>query len=69
MMASLEECARFEALYNIDEQIYATHNVCTHAKALLSDGWLDHDAIKGPLHGGRFGVKTGKGLGPPMSVT
>jgi len=29
------------ALYNIDGQIYATHNICTHAQALLSEGWLD----------------------------
>jgi naphthalene 1,2-dioxygenase system ferredoxin subunit len=54
------------ALYNIDGQIYATHNVCTHANALLSDGWLDGDVIECPLHGGRFEVQTGKGLGPPI---
>jgi naphthalene 1,2-dioxygenase ferredoxin component len=54
------------ALYNIDGQIYATHNICTHANALLSDGWLDDDVIECPLHGGRFEVKTGKGLGPPI---
>lgn len=54
------------AIYNVDGQIYATHNVCTHANALLSDGWLDNDVIECPLHGGRFEVKTGKGLGPPI---
>ena len=54
------------ALYNVDGQIYATHNVCTHANALLSNGWLDGDIIECPLHGGRFEVKTGKGLGPPI---
>lgn len=55
------------ALYNIDGQIYATHNTCTHAHALLSDGWLEGDIIECPLHGGRFEVKTGKGLGAPIS--
>jgi nitrite reductase/ring-hydroxylating ferredoxin subunit len=54
------------ALYNIDGQIYATHNVCTHADALLSNGWLEGDVVECPLHGGRFEVKTGKGLGPPI---
>jgi naphthalene 1,2-dioxygenase ferredoxin component len=54
------------ALYNIGGQIYATHNVCTHADALLSNGWLDGDIIECPLHGGRFEVKSGKGLGPPI---
>jgi naphthalene 1,2-dioxygenase ferredoxin component len=54
------------ALYNIDGEFFATSNVCTHAFALLSDGWLDGDVIECPLHGGRFEVKTGKGLGPPI---
>jgi naphthalene 1,2-dioxygenase system ferredoxin subunit len=54
------------ALYGVDGDIYATDNVCTHAFALLSDGWLDGDVIECPLHAGRFEVKTGKGLGPPI---
>lgn len=54
------------ALYNIDGQFYATHNVCTHALALLSEGWLEGEVIECPLHGGRFEVKTGKGLGAPI---
>ena len=55
------------ALYNIDGEIFATHNICTHAHALLSDGWLDGDIIECPLHGGRFEAKTGKGLGAPIA--
>ena len=54
------------ALYNVDGAIYATDNVCTHAFALLTDGWLDGDCIECPLHAGRFNVKTGKALGPPV---
>jgi naphthalene 1,2-dioxygenase ferredoxin component len=54
------------ALYNIDGEIYATDNVCTHAFAMLSDGWLDGDCIECPLHAGRFEVRTGKALGPPV---
>ncbi len=55
------------ALYNIDGEIFATHNLCTHAHALLSDGWLEGDIIECPLHGGRFEAKTGKGLGAPIT--
>jgi nitrite reductase/ring-hydroxylating ferredoxin subunit len=55
------------ALYNVDGEIYATHNVCTHAQALLSDGWLEGDVIECPLHGGRFEIRTGKGLGAPIT--
>jgi naphthalene 1,2-dioxygenase system ferredoxin subunit len=55
------------ALYSIDGQIYATDNICTHAHAHLSDGWLEDDIIECPLHGGRFEVKSGKGLGAPIT--
>ena len=54
------------ALYNLDGTIYATDNVCTHAFAMLTDGWLDGEVIECPLHAGRFEIKTGKGLGPPI---
>jgi nitrite reductase/ring-hydroxylating ferredoxin subunit len=54
------------ALYNVAGKIYATDNICSHAFALLSDGWLDGVEIECPLHAGRFDVTTGKGLGPPI---
>ena len=54
------------ALYNIKGEIYATDNLCTHAFAFLSDGWLDGEEVECPLHAGRFEIKTGKGLGPPI---
>jgi naphthalene 1,2-dioxygenase system ferredoxin subunit len=54
------------AVYNVEGALYATSNVCTHAMAFLSDGWLDGDVIECPLHAGRFEVKTGKALGPPV---
>ena len=55
------------ALYDLDGEIYATDNLCTHAFALLSQGWLDGDVIECPLHGGRFDVKTGKALCLPVT--
>src|SRR5258705_13434962 len=54
------------ALYNVDGEIYATDNTCTHAFAMLTDGFLDGDIIECPLHGGCFKVKTGEGMGPPV---
>src|SRR5438445_3893862 len=54
------------ALYNLGGEIFATSNICTHAFALLSDGWLDGEVIECPLHAGRFNVRTGKALGPPV---
>ena len=54
------------ALYNVAGRIHATDNVCTHAFAVLTDGWLDGTEIECPLHAGRFDVTSGKGLGPPI---
>lgn len=54
------------AVYNVDGEIYASHNICTHAHAFMSDGWLEGDILECPLHGGRFEAKTGRGLGAPI---
>jgi nitrite reductase/ring-hydroxylating ferredoxin subunit len=55
------------AIYNVDGEIYATDNMCTHAFAVLTDGFLDGDIIECPLHGGCFKVQTGEGQGSPIS--
>lgn len=56
------------ALYNIRGDIFATDNVCTHAYALLTDGWLDDAIVECPLHGGQFNVCTGKAICSPAEV-
>jgi nitrite reductase/ring-hydroxylating ferredoxin subunit len=53
------------ALYWVDETVYATHNICTHAFARLSEGYLDGDCIECPIHQALFSVKTGEALSPP----
>ncbi|HEV8028806.1 MAG TPA: non-heme iron oxygenase ferredoxin subunit [Stellaceae bacterium] len=65
-MLGVSAAGREIALYDVGGQVYATDNVCTHAFAMLTDGWLDGDEIECPLHGGRFNVISGKGLGPPI---
>ncbi|WP_312797813.1 non-heme iron oxygenase ferredoxin subunit [Tianweitania sp.] len=55
-------------LYRIEGACYATSNVCTHAFALLSDGWLDDNVIECPLHGAQFDVTTGRVLCGPATV-
>jgi nitrite reductase/ring-hydroxylating ferredoxin subunit len=54
------------AIYNVDGKLYATDDVCPHAYAHLSDGWLEGNVIECPLHAGQFDVTCGKGLGPPI---
>jgi naphthalene 1,2-dioxygenase system ferredoxin subunit len=55
------------ALYDLDGEVFATDNICTHAYARLSDGWLDRGEIECPLHAGRFDVRTGKATAPPCT--
>ena len=55
------------ALYDLDGMLYATDDICTHAYARLSDGWLDRGEIECPLHAGRFDVKSGKATAPPCT--
>ena len=52
------------ALCNVDGEFHAFEDICTHQFAYLSDGGLEGDKIKCPLHGARFDVTTGR----PQSV-
>jgi naphthalene 1,2-dioxygenase system ferredoxin subunit len=55
------------AIYRVGGEIYATDNACTHAFALLSNGFLEGFEIECPLHFGRFDIRTGEGLCAPIS--
>jgi 3-phenylpropionate/trans-cinnamate dioxygenase ferredoxin subunit len=48
------------ALCNVEGEIYAIANVCTHDEGPLGDGYLLGDEIECPRHGARFNVKTGE---------
>jgi nitrite reductase/ring-hydroxylating ferredoxin subunit len=53
------------ALCNVDGALYAFEDVCTHQFAYLSEGRLEGDQIKCPLHGAKFDVKTGEAKSLP----
>ncbi len=53
------------ALYLVNGAYRATANICSHAYALLSDGFLDEYQIECPLHAARFDIRTGRALGGP----
>ena len=63
----VEVAGRSIALYDVEGSVFATDNICTHAYARLSDGWLDGELIECPLHAARFDVRTGKVLDPPAT--
>jgi nitrite reductase/ring-hydroxylating ferredoxin subunit len=63
----VESGGRSIAIYDCDGELFATDNICTHAYACLSDGWLDGTTIECPLHAARFDVRTGEVLDPPAT--
>ena len=48
------------ALCNVDGQIYAIADVCTHDDGPLGEGYLLGEEIECPRHGARFNVKSGE---------
>lgn len=60
------ECAgRSLALSNVDGELYAIDNVCTHDNGPLGEGRLQRGRIICPRHGAAFDAKTGKVLSLP----
>lgn len=53
------------ALYRVEGSYYATQDTCTHAKASLSEGFLNGDCIECPLHEALFHIPSGKLISGP----
>lgn len=54
------------ALFNLGGEFYATDDICTHAYASLSEGYVEDGCVECPLHAGLFDIKTGKAMGVPV---
>ena len=52
-------------IYQIDNEYYAIDDICPHAYALLSQGFVDEDEVECPLHNAVFNIKTGKCIKEP----
>ena len=55
------------ALYRLANEVFATAGICTHAMALLSDGFVEDGKIECPLHQGQFDIRSGKALCAPAT--
>jgi naphthalene 1,2-dioxygenase system ferredoxin subunit len=55
------------AVFNVAGRFYATSDICTHAHAHLSAGYIDGDIVECPLHQGRFHIPTGKAISAPVT--
>lgn len=47
-------------LANVDGEIFAVENMCSHEDASLYNGALKGRCVECPLHGSHFDLKTGK---------
>jgi nitrite reductase/ring-hydroxylating ferredoxin subunit len=55
------------AVYNVDGIVYATAEICTHAKQSLTEGELEGHEVMCPAHWATFDVRTGAALCFPAS--
>lgn len=55
------------AIYNVEGEIFATDNICTHGNAKLCDGFLDGYKIECSLHQGEFDIRSGKACTSPLT--
>lgn len=53
------------AVYNIDGQLYAIEDVCTHDGGDLAGGEVFGFEVECPRHGARFDLRTGAVTAPP----
>ena len=53
------------AVFNIDGELYAIEDICTHDGEELTGGPIDGSQIICPRHGARFCLRPGAALTPP----
>lgn len=56
------------AVFHVAGTFYAVADLCTHAVASMSEGYVDDDGtVECPIHAARFCLKTGKALCLPAT--
>ena len=55
-------------IMNVNGEIYAIEDVCTHDNGPLGEGEIEDDEIICPRHGARFNIQTGEVLTLPAVV-
>ena len=52
-------------IFNVDGNIYAIGDICTHDNGPLGDGELENHKVICPRHGARFDIRSGEALTLP----
>lgn len=53
------------AIFQVSDVYHALDDICPHAYALMSDGFVEGDTIECPLHGAIFHIPTGRCMAAP----
>jgi 3-phenylpropionate/trans-cinnamate dioxygenase ferredoxin component len=53
------------AVFNLDGELFAIADICTHDGGELASGKCEGDQIICPRHGARFCIRDGRALTPP----
>jgi len=53
------------AVFNLEGELFAIEDVCTHDGGELASGKCEGDVIICPRHGARFCIRDGRVLSPP----
>jgi 3-phenylpropionate/trans-cinnamate dioxygenase ferredoxin subunit len=56
------------AVFNVDGELFAIDDTCTHQDASLADGWVEGCAVECPLHAACFDLRTGMPSGLPAKL-
>ena len=67
-MIAVEVADEQVLLVNVNGNIHALDDICTHAYASMSEGDLRDDEVECPLHGGAFNCITGTPTNPPANT-
>ena len=54
-------------LGNVDGELLAISDICSHEYIELHEGWLEGDCVECPQHGSRFSMRTGAVSGLPAT--
>src|SRR5919108_3004728 len=55
------------AVFNVDGELLAIDDTCTHQDASLADGWVEGCFVECPLHSSQFDLRTGDPHAPPAT--
>lgn len=53
------------ALFNLDNEVYAIDDECSHAGGSLAEGEINDTTVTCPWHGAQFDITTGSATGAP----